>query len=244
MKSRLDLLLVSRGLAPTREKAQALILAGLVEVDGRRADKAGASVAEDAGVRVLGPPHPYVSRGGVKLAAALDAFGVDPAGRVCLDVGASTGGFTDCLLQRGAARVYAVDVGHGQIDAKLRGNSRVVVREKVNARNLSREDVPEPVSLAAMDLSFISARLVIPAVLPLLDRGGTLIVLVKPQFEAGRREVPRGGVVRSDETRRRVVREIGEFARGLGLEALGAIESPIRGARGNVEFLAAFRVST
>jgi len=242
-RQRLDLFLVSKGLAPTREKAQALILAGLVEVDGRRAEKAGAQIVEDADVQVSGPPHPYVSRGGVKLAAALDAFQVDPTGKVCLDVGASTGGFTDCLLQRGASRVYAVDVGRGQLDARLRGDRRVLVREKVNARNLSSEDVPEPVSIAAMDLSFISARLVIPAVVPLLSPGGTLIVLVKPQFEAGRHEVPKGGVVKSEETRRRVVEEIESFARGVGLEGLGAIESPIRGAAGNVEFLAAFRVS-
>src|SRR5262249_55567494 len=148
MKSRLDVLLVSRGLASTREKAQAMILAGLVEVDGRRAEKAGAQIAAEADVRVSGPPHPYVSRGGVKLAAALEAFEVDPAGKVCLGVGASTGGFTDCLLQRGASRVYAVDVGRGQLDAKLRGDRRVVVREKVNARNLSTEDIPEPVAIA------------------------------------------------------------------------------------------------
>ena len=145
-------LLVARGLAPTRERAQAMILAGRVEVAGRRADKAGASVTEDAEIRVAGPAHPYVSRGGIKLAAALDHFGIDPAGRVCIDVGASTGGFTDCLLQRGAARVYAIDVGRGQIDAKLRGDSRVVLREKVNARYLDAAHVPEPATLATLDL--------------------------------------------------------------------------------------------
>lgn len=244
MKSRLDLLLVSRGLAPTREKAQAMILAGQVEVDGRRAEKAGSPVSEDAELTVLGPAHPYVSRGGVKLAAALDAFSIDPAGLVCVDVGASTGGFTDCLLQRGARRVYAVDVGKGQLDAKLRTDPRVIVREGVNARRLSREEVPEPIALAVMDLSFISARLVIPAVLPLIEPGGILIVLVKPQFEAGRREVPRGGVIRARETRERVMKEILEFTANLGLRLLGTIESPIRGARGNVEFLVGFRVST
>ncbi|HEX4441122.1 MAG TPA: TlyA family RNA methyltransferase [Thermoanaerobaculia bacterium] len=243
MKLRLDRLLVLRGLAPTREKAQAMILAGTVSVAGRRADKAGTPIDEDAEVAVAGPAHPFVSRGGVKLAAALDAFGLDPAGRVCLDVGASTGGFTDCLLQRGAARVYAVDVGHGQLDARLRADPRVVVRERINARSLSRADVPEPVRLAAMDVSFISLRLVLPAVAPLVEAGGAIVALVKPQFEAGRGEVPRGGVVRSEETRRRVVEEVAEAGRSLGLSVGGAIPSPIRGARGNEEFLLEFRVN-
>lgn len=242
MKTRLDLLLVSRGLAPTRAKAQAMILAGRVEVGGRRIDKAGAAVDPDANVRVLGPPHPYVSRGGVKLEAALDAFEIDPAGLVCLDVGASTGGFTDCLLQRGAERVYAIDVGYGQLDAKLRADPRVVIREKVNARNLSRADVPELVGLAALDLSFISLRLILPAVVPLLDRGATAVALVKPQFEAGRAEVPRGGIVRSAATQSRVVSEIEQLGVGLGLRPVGSIPSPIRGARGNQEFLIGFRV--
>jgi 23S rRNA (cytidine1920-2'-O)/16S rRNA (cytidine1409-2'-O)-methyltransferase len=240
---RLDRLLVLRGLAPTREKAQALILAGSVSVAGRRVDKAGAPVDEDAEVAVSGPPHPYVSRGGIKLAAALDAFGLDPTGRVCLDVGASTGGFTDCLLQRGATRVYAVDVGYGQLDARLRNDERVVVREKVNARTLSRDHVPEPVGLAAIDVSFISLRLVLPAVAPLVERGGVVVVLVKPQFEAGRAEVGKGGIVRSVDVRRRVVREVEDFGTSLGLELAGSIASPIRGARGNEEFLLAFRVN-
>ena len=242
MKARLDRLLVARGIAPTREKAQALILAGRVEVDGRRVDKAGTLVPEDSEIRAAGPEHPYVSRGGVKLAAALDAFGLDPADAVCLDVGASTGGFTDCLLQRGAARVYAVDVGAGQIDAKLRADPRVVLREKVNARRLSRAHVPEPVAIAALDLSFISARLVLPAVVPLVATGGAIVVLVKPQFEAGRGEVPRGGVVRSEAVRQRVVGEVRRFGEGLGLVPSEPIPSPIRGASGNQEFLLAFRV--
>jgi 23S rRNA (cytidine1920-2'-O)/16S rRNA (cytidine1409-2'-O)-methyltransferase len=242
VKTRLDRLLVARGIAPTREKAQALILAGRVEVDGKRVDKAGTPVAEDAAIRAAGPEHPYVSRGGVKLAAALDAFGLDPSGAVCLDVGASTGGFTDCLLQRGAARVYAIDVGAGQIDARLRADPRVVLREKVNARYLSRDHVPEPAALAALDLSFISARLVIPAVVPLVAPGGAIVVLVKPQFEAGRGEVPRGGVVRSEAVRRRVVEEVRGFGEGLGLVPMESIPSPIRGASGNQEFLLAFRV--
>jgi len=243
LKTRLDLLLVARGLAPTREKAQAMILAGLVSVDGRRAAKAGEGVPEDAAVEVAGPPHPYVSRGGVKLARALDHFGLDPAGRTCLDVGASTGGFTDCLLQRGAARVYAVDVGYGQLDARLRADPRVVVREKVNARALSAAEVPERVDLAVADVSFISLRLILPAIASRLAPGAAVVVLVKPQFEVGRAEVPRGGVVRSEETRRRVVGEIEAAGRALGLEVLGAIESPIRGARGNAEFLVGFRVN-
>lgn len=243
MKTRLDLLLVARGLAPSREKAQAMILAGLVSVEGRRAEKAGEGVPEDAVVEVAGPPHPYVSRGGVKLAHALDHFGLDPAGRTCLDVGASTGGFTDCLLQRGATRVYAVDVGYGQLDARLRADPRVVVREKVNARNLSAADVPEPVDLAVADVSFISLRLVLPAIVARLAPGAAVVVLVKPQFEAGRGEVPRGGVVTSEETRRRVVGEIEAAGRELGLEVLGAVLSPILGARGNAEFLVGFRVN-
>lgn len=244
MKSRLDRLLVARGLAPTREKAQAMILAGLVEVDGRPAAKAGTPVSEDARIRVAGPAHPYVSRGGGKLSAALDAFRIDPSGAVCLDVGASTGGFTDCLLQRGAARVYAVDVGSGQIDARLRADPRVVLREKVNARFLSLAHVPEPVAVAAMDLSFISARLVLPAVVPLLAPGAFLVVLVKPQFEAGRREVPRGGVVKDAATQRRVVEEVARAGEALGLTVLPAIASPIKGASGNQEFLLAFRAQT
>lgn len=242
-KRRLDLLLVERGLAPTREKAQALILAGLVEVDGRPGAKAGASFDESAEIAVAGPPHPYVSRGGVKLAAALDHFAIDPAGLACLDVGASTGGFTDCLLQRGAARVYAVDVGHGQLDARLRADPRVVVREKVNARSLSAAEVPEPVDLAVADVSFISLRLILPAVAALAKPGAAIVTLVKPQFEAGRGEVPRGGVVKSEEVRRRVVAEIEEAGRRLGLHVLGSIRSPIQGARGNEEFLLGFRVN-
>ena len=242
-KVRLDRLLVERGLAPTRERAQAMILAGLVTVGGRRAEKAGEALPDDAEIEVAGPPHPYVSRGGLKLAAALDHFGLDPAGKTCLDVGASTGGFTDCLLQRGALRVYAVDVGYGQLDAKLRNDPRVVTREKVNARALSRTDVPEPIELAAVDVSFISLRLVLPAIVPLLLPGAPLVALVKPQFEAGRREVPRGGVVKSEATRRRVVAEVEEAGREIGLAILGCLPSPIRGAKGNEEFLLGFRVN-
>jgi len=241
-RTRLDLVLCARGLAPTREKAQALILAGAVSVDGRRVDKAGTPVDEAAEITVAGPPHPYVSRGGLKLAAALDAFGLDPAGLVCLDVGASTGGFTDCLLQRGASRVYAVDVGHGQLDAKIRSDPRVVVRERVNARLLSSEDVPERVRLAAIDVSFISTRLILPAVVPLVEETGAIVVLVKPQFEAGRAEVGKGGIVRSEAVRLRVLGSVEEYGRDAGLGPIGSIPSPIRGAHGNEEFLLGFRL--
>ena len=219
-----------------------MILAGAVSVDGRRVDKAGTPVDDSADVAVAGPPHPYVSRGGVKLAAALDAFGFDAAGAVCLDVGASTGGFTDCFLQRGAAKVYAVDVGHGQLDAKLRADPRVVVREKVNARSLSREHVPEPVGLAAVDVSFISTRLILPAVAPLVASGGGVVVLVKPQFEAGRAEVGKGGIVRSEAVKLRVLAEVEDYGRHAGLEPVGSLPSPIRGAHGNEEFLLGFRL--
>ena len=217
MKIRLDRLLVERGLAPTREKAQAMILAGLVTVGGRRVEKAGEGVPSDAEVEVAGPPHPYVSRGGVKLAGALDHFGIDPRGKVCLDVGASTGGFTDCLLQRGAARVYAVDVGYGQLDAKLRNDARVVVREKVNARALSAAEVGEPIELAAVDVSFISLRLVLPAIASTLapvPGGVPIIALVKPQFEVGKGGTDHG-VVRDPEAHRAVLRRIVEIATGL-----------------------------
>src|SRR2546430_786580 len=185
-KIRLDVLLVSRGLAPTREKAQAVILAGLVVVEGRRADKAGAPVDSGAAIGVSGPAHPFVSRGGVKLAAALDGFGIDPSGLVCVDVGASTGGFTDCLLQRGARRVYAVDVGRGQLDDKLRRDNRVVVMENTNARGLDPRIFGDKPSLAVVDVAFISLEKVLPAVFGVLERIGETVALVKPQFEAGR----------------------------------------------------------
>jgi 23S rRNA (cytidine1920-2'-O)/16S rRNA (cytidine1409-2'-O)-methyltransferase len=240
-KVRLDLLLVSRGLAPTRSRAQALILAGRVAVDGERRDKAGEAILDSASVSVAEPEHPYVSRGGIKLAAALDHFGIDPKGRMCLDVGASTGGFTDCLLQRGAARVYAIDVGRGQLDARLRDDPRVILQEKVNARFVTRRHVPELCGLAVADVSFISLRLVLPAVGPLLDSDADAVVLIKPQFEAGRGEVPRGGVVRSQQTRDRVVSEIETFGLSLGWVHRGTIPSPILGDRGNQEYLAAFR---
>ncbi|MBU6282716.1 TlyA family RNA methyltransferase [bacterium] len=235
---RLDVLLAARGLAPSRERARRLILAGLVLVDGRRADHAGDRVRGDAEVRVLGPDHDYVSRGGVKLAHALDVFDVDVAGRTCVDVGASTGGFTDCLVQRGAARVHAVDVGYGQLAWKLRCDDRVVVHERTNARTLPPRSLDPAPSLAVVDASFISLRLLLPAILAQLDPPGEIVALVKPQFEVGRERVGRGGVVREPEARADAVAAVVESARELGLRLVGSCESPIRGAKkGNVELL-------
>jgi len=240
-KTRLDVLLVARGLAESRTRAEALVLAGRVRVKGVERPKPGTSVAPDAEVSVESPEHPWVSRGGVKLAAGLDAFGVDPAGKVCLDVGASTGGFTDVLLARGAARVYAIDVGHGQLHARLRSDPRVVLRERVNARLLTREDVPEPCALLVADVSFISLRLVLPAAVPLLSPGAEAVLLVKPQFESERGEVGRGGIVRDPGVRSRALARVVSAAEALGLSPLGTVESPITGADGNVELLAGFR---
>lgn len=235
---RLDRLLVERGWFVSREQAAAAVLAGRVRVGGTPVTKAGRRLPADAVLEVAGPAHPYVSRGGLKLAAALDAFATDPRGRVCLDVGASTGGFTDLLLQRGAARVYAVDVGYGQLAWRLRQDPRVVVRERVNARALGAADVPEPVDLAVVDVSFISLAKVLPAVGGRVAAGGAVICLVKPQFEAGPADVPRGGVVRDPEVHARVLRGVLEAAAALGWPAAGLIASPITGADGNREFLA------
>lgn len=239
-KTRLDVLLVARGLAESRTRAEALILAGRVTVKGVERPKPGTPVGPDVPVEVAAPEHPWVSRGGVKLAAGLDAFGVDPSGRTCLDVGASTGGFTDVLLSRGAARVFAIDVGHGQLHAKIRNDPRVVLCEGVNARLLSREDVPEACSLLVADVSFISLRLILPAAVPLLSAGADAVLLVKPQFESERGEVGRGGIVRDAEVRRRALERVVASAEALGLAHRGTIESPITGADGNVELLAAF----
>ncbi len=242
-KERLDKLLVARGLADTRAKAQALILAGKVFADGQRLDKAGQLVAADAALTVK-EPMPYVSRGGFKLAAALDHFKVDAGGKLCLDIGASTGGFTDCLLQRGASRVVALDVGHGQLDWKLRQDARVEVRENVNARYLKPEDFNECFDLAVADVSFISLRKILPVVPALVKPGAQVITLIKPQFEVGRDEVGRGGIVRDEAAQLRVAREITEFAAGIGMRSRGVIESPILGADGNREFLCCFDCRT
>jgi 23S rRNA (cytidine1920-2'-O)/16S rRNA (cytidine1409-2'-O)-methyltransferase len=234
---RIDRLLVDRGLIPTREKARARVMAGEVLVDEQKVDKPGHAVPGDCEIRLLGEPPPYVSRGGLKLQAALDGFGIDVRNRVCLDVGASTGGFTDCLLQRGARRVYAVDTGAGQLDWKLRQDQRVAVREKVNARYLGRDAVPEPVSFACCDVSFISATLILPALPPLLDAAADLVVLVKPQFEVGKGEVGKGGIVKDPALHQKSVLRVQTAAEETGFAVLRVIESPILGAEGNREFL-------
>jgi 23S rRNA (cytidine1920-2'-O)/16S rRNA (cytidine1409-2'-O)-methyltransferase len=236
-KIRLDRLLVERGLAPARERAQALILAGQVLVNGAPVAKAGALVSTEAAITLKSPDQPYVSRGGLKLAAALEHFQVEVAGLVALDVGVSTGGFTDCLLQRGAARVYGVDVGYGQLAWRLRQDPRVIVLERTNIRYLPREAIPEEVDLAVADVSFISLRLVLPQVLLFLRPGGAVLALVKPQFEVGKGQVGKGGVVREQQLQLQAVAEIQAFAHTLGLEALGVMPSPILGPKGNQEYL-------
>jgi len=239
-KARADLALVERGLVESRAKAQALIMAGQVYSGTRRIDKPGQSVDADAPLEVKGQDHPWVSRGGVKLAAALDHFVLDPAGLVCLDVGASTGGFTDVLLQRGAARVYAVDVGHGQLAWPLRQDPRVVVLERTNARYLTGEQVPEPVNLLTVDTSFIGLETLLPAPLALCAPGARLVALIKPQFEVGKGQVGKGGVVRAPALHEAVCARIAAW---IGAQSewrvLGLIESPIQGPEGNKEFLIA-----
>jgi 23S rRNA (cytidine1920-2'-O)/16S rRNA (cytidine1409-2'-O)-methyltransferase len=239
-RMRLDALLVHKGLVESREKARALILAGQVDVGGRGAPKAGTMVDVEADVRVIGPDHPGVSRGGLKLTQALDAFRVDVTGRLALDIGASTGGFTDVLLQRGASRVIALDVGHGQLHWKLRQDPRVTVIEGANARHLTRADLPDVgagLGIVVIDVSFISLSLILPVVPPLLAPGACVIALVKPQFEAGRKDVGRKGVVSDPEVHARVVAAVTGFAAEVGLVRRGLTESPITGARGNKEFL-------
>jgi 23S rRNA (cytidine1920-2'-O)/16S rRNA (cytidine1409-2'-O)-methyltransferase len=243
--SRLDTLLVERGLVATRERARALILAGQVRVNGQPATKAGHTVQPEDGVTLDTPDHPYVGRGGLKLAHALDVFGITPAGRMALDVGASTGGFTDVLLQRGATRVVAVDVGHGQLDWKLRSDPRVVVMERQNARTLTPQQLPEDARrfhLITIDVSFISLRQILPVLPPLLHPGGDVVALVKPQFEAGREEVGKGGIVRDEGVHKRVVDEVTAAAQVLGLQRTGVVESPITGMEGNREFLLHLRL--
>jgi 23S rRNA (cytidine1920-2'-O)/16S rRNA (cytidine1409-2'-O)-methyltransferase len=234
-KVRLDQLLADRGLAGSREKAKAMILAGTVLVNGQKAEKAGHAVAADAQVEVLEPLR-YASRGGLKLEAGLLGFDIDVKGKVCVDIGASTGGFTDCLLQHGAAKVYAVDVGSGQLDWKLRNDPRVVVKEGINARKLEPSEIGEPADLAVCDASFISATLLVPAMARLLKPDGRMVVLVKPQFEAGKGQVGKGGIVRDPDLHAAACRKVAEAVRGLGFAA-AVIESPISGAEGNKEFL-------
>jgi 23S rRNA (cytidine1920-2'-O)/16S rRNA (cytidine1409-2'-O)-methyltransferase len=234
-KQRLDLLLVEQGLADSRQQAQRLIMAGQVTVGNRVVDKPGTRVADDAHVSVRGG-LPYVSRGGLKLAAALDAFGLDVRGLIVADVGASTGGFTDCLLQRGAERVYAIDVGYGQLAWTLRQDRRVIAMERTNARYL--ESLPEEVDLVTADVSFISLKLILPVALGWLRVGGEIVALIKPQFEAGREQVGKGGVIRDPAIHRRVLEDLSSWAEAEGLALAGMIPSPITGPAGNVEFLA------
>ncbi|HXA08176.1 MAG TPA: TlyA family RNA methyltransferase [Bryobacteraceae bacterium] len=235
MKQRLDRLLVERGLAESREKAQALIMAGEVIVDGQKAGKPGHSVEVFSKIEVTGKA-PYVSRGGLKLAAALDGFAIDVTGRVVMDVGASTGGFTDCLLQRGVARVHAVDVGAGQLDWKIRNDPRVVVHEGINARHLQPENIGEALDLLTCDVSFISVTLILPAVAPILRPEGAMVILVKPQFEVGKGQVGKGGIVRSPELHREACARVDAAVKSLGFQT-SIMESPITGAEGNKEFL-------
>ena len=235
MKTRLDRLIVERGLTESREKAQALIMAGEVLVNGQKAAKPGQAVAGDSRVEILARP-PYVSRGGLKLAGALAQFAIDVAGYACLDIGSSTGGFTDVLLQAGAARVHAVDVGAGQLDWKLRTDPRVVLHEGINARALLFEDIGELVDLIVCDVSFISVTLILPAAVPLLRPAGQMVILIKPQFEAGRGQVGKGGIVRDPAVHQAACERVARAVRELGFEA-SMMESPIRGAEGNKEFL-------
>ncbi len=233
------MVLVDRGLATSRERARALILAGQVRVDGEIVSKAGHPTAADAQVAMVEPDHPYVGRGGVKLAHALDVFVVDPAGRLALDVGASTGGFTDVLLRRGASHVVALDVGHGQLDWTLRNDPRVTVIERMNARTLAADQLPPDARLfgvIVMDVSFIAVRQVLPAIAPLLLPAGDAVVLVKPQFEAGRRDVGKGGIVQDPAVHSRVLEDVTAAANALGLTRVAMTESPITGAEGNREF--------
>ncbi|MEN8142395.1 MAG: TlyA family RNA methyltransferase [Thermodesulfobacteriota bacterium] len=240
MKIRLDKLLLVRNLAESRQKSQALIAAGLVFVNGQRADKVGTQFPDTCNIEIKGKKCPYVSRGGLKLAGALDHFQIDPTGFVCADIGASTGGFTDCLLQRGAVRVFAVDVGYGQLDWKLRQDDRVVVMERTNARHLAPGDIPETIDLAVIDASFISLELLLKPVLIFLKPGGKLIALIKPQFEVGKGLVGKGGVVKDPDLHQATIDKIGEFGTALGLENHGAVPSSILGPKGNQEFLIYF----
>jgi 23S rRNA (cytidine1920-2'-O)/16S rRNA (cytidine1409-2'-O)-methyltransferase len=244
-KTRLDVLLVARGFAESREKAQALILAGDVEVVGYPATKAGMQVPDEVDIRVAAPAHPWVSRGGIKLAHALDVFQLDIAGRLGLDIGASTGGFTDVLLQRGVRHVVAIDVGHGQLHWKLRSDARVTLHEGVNARALNSGALPDLAAgagIITIDVSFISLKHILKVVPPLVAPGGDVIALVKPQFEAGREDVGAGGIVRDPAIHARVIEKVTAAAAEVGLTRVGLIESPITGAEGNMEFLMHLRL--
>jgi len=238
-KERLDRVLVSQGLVPSREAAARRVLAGGVSVDGIMVDKPAKLVLPDARIEIV-RPAPFVSRSGDKLAAALESFHIDPKGTICVDVGCSTGGFTDCLLQRGALRVYAIDVGYGQFEWRLRQDSRVVLLERTNIRYVDRALVPEPIDLAVIDVSFISLTLVLPAVIPLLNSSAVVVVLVKPQFEVGKGQVGRGGIVRNDAQREAVREKIIDCAAHLELKLKGVLDSPVIGRKGNREILVGF----
>ena len=237
MKKRLDILVTERGLAESREKAKTLIMAGQVYVDGQKADKPGDTFSEDAAVEVRGKGLPYVSRGGLKLEKAMREFGLQLQGRTCMDIGASTGGFTDCMLQNGAQRVYSVDVGYGQLAWSLRTDPRVVNLERTNARYLTREQVPEEIDFFSVDVSFISLTLILPAVRPLLAEHGQAVCLIKPQFEAGREKVGKKGVVRDKAVHEEVIEKICSFALENGFSVLGLTFSPVKGPEGNIEYL-------
>lgn len=240
-KQRLDLLLVARGFFETREKARRSVMAGEVRVGDAVVDKPGTRIPDDAAISVKSASR-YVGRGGLKLEAALRHFAVDPAGAICLDIGASTGGFTDCLLQHGAAKVHAIDVGHSQLDWKIRSDPRVVVREKLNARHLTRADIPDPIAVCVIDVSFISLTLILPAAFELLTPEGVILSLIKPQFELGKEDVGKGGIVREPALHERAVRKIEDFVcNTLSKKWAGVIESPILGTEGNKEFLACLR---
>ena len=239
IKKRLDVLLVERGLAETRTKAQAVIMSGLVYVAGQKADKPGMSFEENAEIEVRGATCPYVSRGGLKLEKALRDFGVDPTGYVCSDSGASTGGFTDCLLQQGAKKVFAIDVGYGQLDWKIRSDPRVVVMERTNVRYVTREQLGEPLDLSVVDVSFISLRIVLPVIKTFLkEQSGQVLCLIKPQFEAGKDKVGKKGVVRDPAVHKEVLDDFVALTKEIGFKILGLTFSPVKGPEGNIEFLA------
>ena len=241
MKKRIDVLLYEKGLAPSREKARTLIMAGCVYADNQKFDKPGDTVREDAVLEVRGNTLPYVSRGGFKLEKALKVFPVDPSGMTCIDCGASTGGFTDVLLKNGAAKVYAVDVGYGQLAWSLRNDARVISMERTNVRYITAEQIPEPLDLAVMDLSFISVKLILPAACPLLKDDAEVVCLIKPQFEAGREEVGKKGVVRDPKVHLEVLESFLAFVPGAGYTVMGLDYSPIKGPEGNIEYLGYLR---
>lgn len=237
MKKRLDVLLVEKGFAASREKAKAIIMSGIVFVDGQREDKAGSVFDEEKEIVIKGKTLKYVSRGGLKLEKAMKNFDISLEGKVCMDVGASTGGFTDCMLQNGAVKVYSVDVGHGQLDWKLRNDERVVCMERTNMRYVTREDIEEPAAFVSIDVSFISLTKILPAVYQVLEDDGQVVALIKPQFEAGREKVGKKGVVRDRKVHKEVIEKICEFASTHGFRLLHLDYSPIKGPEGNIEYL-------